>query len=104
MKLFFVSLFPVVWAGRQLARVRYGRARKTLVRGRGRINAKRDPIGVDLIQNESVHLVFDFGHAGQLTLPLVVERSFRGRLKLAGILSHTGSGSVAAGAHAGVVS
>ena len=106
MKLFFCfcfCLFPVMRARWKFTRVRYGRARKTLVSSRRRINAKRDSVGVDLIQNESVHLVFDLWDAGQLALPFIVERSLCWWFEFARVLPHTGSGCVTASAHARVV-
>ena len=69
-------------AGWQLTRVSYCRAGETLERRRRGVNAQRDPVGVDLILDEPMELVLDFGDTSQLPLPEIVKLPFGDRLEI----------------------
>ncbi len=87
----------------ELAGVGHRRAGKTLVGRRRRVNAQWNGVGFDLVEDESVKLLLDLRDAGQLALPVVVERSIGSGLELPAVLSQAGRRSVTTVAHARVV-
>ena len=93
--------------GRQFTRMRNRRAGETLESCRRRVNAERNSVAIDLVLNEAMQLVLDFGDTRQFTLPKVVERPLGHRLKVPRVLpsvgARAGAGAGAAAAHAGVV-
>jgi len=84
--------------------VRHCGAGKTLEGGRRWVDAQRDPVAIDLVQNEPVQFVLDLVDARQVSLPVVAEGAFRFRLEVARVLADAGGGGGdAAAAHAGVI-
>ena len=69
-----ISLFPVVRARRQLARVSNCGAGKALERRRMGIDAEGNSVGVDLVLDESVKPLLDLGDAREIFLPVIIER------------------------------
>ena len=85
-------LFPMVRAGRQLRGVGHRRAGEALVSRGRRVNAEGYPIRVDLVDDETVEPLLDLGDAGQVPLPLVVERPLGRRLKVHHVPPDAGRG------------
>ena len=57
--------------------MRHGGAGEALEGGRVGVDAEGDAVRVDLVLDEAVQLLLHLGHAGEISLPVVVEGALR---------------------------